>query len=53
MVYAIQQQFQEHKYNLKIGIMVIDYDINFNHIASNISIQSKKFVYESQNSMHV
>ncbi|CAB4378660.1 unnamed protein product [Rhizophagus irregularis] len=49
MVHAVQQQFQERKYKLKIGIMVIGYDINFNHIASNINIQSEKFVYESQN----
>ncbi|CAB5199847.1 unnamed protein product [Rhizophagus irregularis] len=49
IIHAIQQQFQERKYKLKIGIMVIGYDINFNHIASNISIQSKKFIYESQN----
>ncbi|CAB5376192.1 unnamed protein product [Rhizophagus irregularis] len=49
LVHAIQQQFQERKYELKIGIIFIGYDINFNHIASNISIQSKKFAYESQN----
>jgi hypothetical protein len=49
IIHGIQKQFQEHKYKLKVGIMIIGYDINFSHIASDISVLSEKFVYNSQN----
>jgi hypothetical protein len=35
MIHGIQKNFQKHKYNLKIKIMVIGYDINFNFILPN------------------
>ncbi|GBB84051.1 hypothetical protein RclHR1_01070001 [Rhizophagus clarus] len=49
IIHGIQNQFRDHLYKLKVGIMVIGYDINFNHIASDINVQSKKFFYDSQN----
>jgi hypothetical protein len=49
IIHGIQKQFQVHKYKLKVGIMIIGYDINFNHIASDISVQLKKVVYDLQN----
>jgi hypothetical protein len=49
IIHGIQKQFQEHNYKLKVGIMVIGYDMYFSHIASDINVQSKKVVYDSQN----
>ncbi|CAB5369912.1 unnamed protein product [Rhizophagus irregularis] len=48
IIHGIQKQFQVYKYELKVGIMIVGYDINFSHIASDIIVQSVKVVYDSQ-----
>ncbi|GBB84212.1 hypothetical protein RclHR1_10830003 [Rhizophagus clarus] len=50
IIRGIQKKFQKCKYNLKIKIMVMGFDINFNFILpDNISVKSIRSEYEQQN----
>ncbi|GBC10196.1 hypothetical protein RclHR1_09420004 [Rhizophagus clarus] len=48
IIHGIQKEFEECKYRLKIGIMIIGYDIDFNFIHSNVSVELIKSVYNSK-----
>uniref|UniRef100_U9STW6 DUF7431 domain-containing protein n=1 Tax=Rhizophagus irregularis (strain DAOM 181602 / DAOM 197198 / MUCL 43194) TaxID=747089 RepID=U9STW6_RHIID len=45
IIHGIQEKFQRCKYQLKINIMIIGYDINFNHILSDTIVRLNKEVY--------
>jgi hypothetical protein len=45
IIHGIQDKFQQCKYQLKISIMVIGYDINFNHILSDTNVLLHKEDY--------
>ncbi|RIA88004.1 hypothetical protein C1645_776023 [Glomus cerebriforme] len=48
IIHGIQEEFQKCKYKLKIKIMIIGYDINFNFILSDTIVQLNKEVYDPE-----
>ncbi|CAB5383743.1 unnamed protein product [Rhizophagus irregularis] len=48
MIHGIQEKFQQCKYQLKINVMVIGYDINFNHVLSNTIVHLNKEDYDPE-----
>ncbi|CAB4376445.1 unnamed protein product [Rhizophagus irregularis] len=48
IIHGIQEKFQECKCRLKIGIMIIGYDVDFNFIYSDVSVELIKCVYNSK-----
>ncbi|RGB23895.1 hypothetical protein C1646_773852 [Rhizophagus diaphanus] len=46
IIHGIQEKFQKCKYQLKINIMIIGYDINFNHILSDVIVHLNKEDYD-------
>ncbi|GBB97632.1 hypothetical protein RclHR1_03020010 [Rhizophagus clarus] len=51
IIYGIQKEFKQCKYNLKIRIMIIGYNTSFNFMLHDtIGIKLIKNVYDSQNS---
>ncbi|CAB4426254.1 unnamed protein product [Rhizophagus irregularis] len=50
IIHGIQEKFKQLKYQLKIKIMVIGFDIYFNHILSDTSVLLYKDEYKSKSS---
>ncbi|RGB25100.1 hypothetical protein C1646_821229 [Rhizophagus diaphanus] len=50
IIHGIQEKFKQLKYQLKIKIMVIGFDIYFNHILSDTSVFLYKDEYKSKSS---
>ncbi|CAB4376468.1 unnamed protein product [Rhizophagus irregularis] len=50
IIHGIQKEFKQCRYKLKIKIMIIGYDTDFNPILSDTSVELIKNVYDPQNS---
>ncbi|GBB96282.1 hypothetical protein RclHR1_27170002 [Rhizophagus clarus] len=50
IIHGVQKKFKQLKYRLKIKIMVIGFDIYFNHILSDTSVYLYKDEYKSKSS---
>ncbi|GES72719.1 hypothetical protein GLOIN_2v759589 [Rhizophagus clarus] len=48
IIHGIQDKFQQCKYQLKIKIMVIGYDTDFNFILSDTNVKLNKEIYDSE-----